>query len=62
VAHNDEKKYVYKVLMGKHEARSSLVGPRNRQRIILKLIFKEYGQKVTNGFIWLRRGTNRELL
>jgi len=62
VAHTDEKKYVYKVLIGEQEAKRSLVGPRNRQRIILKLIFREYGQKVTNGFIWLRRGTNSELL
>jgi hypothetical protein len=46
--------------MRKHEAKRSLVGHRNRQRIILKLIFKEYDQKVTNGFIWLRRGTNSE--
>jgi len=62
VAHTDEKKYVCKVLMGKHKAKRSLVRPRNRQRIILKLIFKEYGQEVTNGLIWLRRGTNSELL
>jgi hypothetical protein len=31
VAYTDEKKYVYKVLMGKHEAKRSLVEPRNRQ-------------------------------
>jgi hypothetical protein len=48
--------------MGKHEGKRSLVGPRNRLRIILKLIFKECGQKGTNGFIWFRGGTNSELL
>jgi hypothetical protein len=47
--------------MDKHEAKISLVGPRDRKIDILKWIFMEYGRKVTNGFIWLRR-TNSELL
>jgi hypothetical protein len=36
MASREEKRYVYEVLMDKHEAKISLVGPRDRKIDILK--------------------------
>jgi hypothetical protein len=56
-----EKMSARRILLGKHEEKSSLGRSRCRRRIILKWMLEELAGKWT-GFIWVRIGTSGGLL
>jgi len=52
-----ERRYVYRVLVGKPEGKRPLGRPRRRWAIILRRIFRKWDVGVWTGSSWLRIGT-----
>jgi hypothetical protein len=61
---NYSYKTAYRVLVRKPEIKRGLGRPSVSGRILglLKLISKEWDRRLLTGFMWLRTGTNGELL
>jgi len=59
VAYMGKMRNAYKIVVRKPEGKRQLRIPRH---IVLEWIFRKYGGKVWIGCIWLKRGTNGELL
>jgi len=57
VAHQGERRDVYRVLVGKHEERDQLGDADIDGKIILRWIFRKWDVGVGNGSSWLRIGT-----
>jgi hypothetical protein len=53
----EERSDVYKVLVGKPEAKNHLGDPGIDGRIILRWIFRKWDVATWTGLIWLRIGT-----
>jgi hypothetical protein len=62
VARMGEGRNVYRVLMGKPEAKRPLGRPRRRWEFGIKMDLREIGWGVWSGFTWLRIGTGGGLL
>jgi hypothetical protein len=62
VARTGEKKYAYRILVRKPEGKTPL--GRHKRRLVdnSKMDLREVGWMVLAGFIWLKVGTNGELL
>jgi hypothetical protein len=57
-----EMRNTCKILVAKPEGKRPPGRPKRNGKILLKWIMRKYGGKVWNGYIWLRTGTNGELL
>ena len=57
VALVEERKGVYRVLVGTPEGKRPLGGPRRRWEDILRWIFRKWDVGAWTGSIWLRIGT-----
>jgi len=62
VAHTEEMRNVYKILVGKPEGKRPLGRPRGRWKNSIRMNLREIGVKVWFGFIWLMIGTSCRLL
>jgi len=51
-----DRRYVYRVLVGKPEGKNPLGRPRRRWEIILRWIFRKWDVWVGTGSSWLRIG------
>ena len=61
-ARMEERRGIYRVLVGKPEGKRPLGRPTNRWEIILRWIFRKWDVEVWTGSSWLRIGTGGRLL
>jgi len=57
VACMEERRSVYRILVGKPEGKNQLEDPGVDERIILRWIFRKWDVGVWTGLTWLRKGT-----
>jgi len=57
VARVEERRCVYRVLVGKPEGKNHLADPGVDGRIILRWLFRKWGLGAWTGLIWLGIGT-----
>jgi hypothetical protein len=57
-----DRRYAYRILVGKHDRKIPLAKPMHKWKIILILIFKKYDGEVWNGLLRLGMGTDSGLL
>jgi len=53
----EERRSVYRILVGKPEGKNQLEDPGVDERIILRWIFRKWDVGVWTGLTWLRKGT-----
>jgi hypothetical protein len=62
MAYTGERRYSYRVLVGKHEGRRPLERPRRGREDNIKMGLQEVGWAARTGFLWLRTGIRSVLL